>query len=155
MERDAGKKMYLLIKFVQTLDSNNHFMWHSFFVINITLNVSGGQVVYGKALDMMVELLRNTKDENVLIALLSWFKTISELEDEREVSRKLKKKQIVNLLRSQTNKICIFMYFKWKKNSKWKMSLLLFVFIIINFKNNYIKSLKKFAGNSYYYVFCT
>lgn len=68
--------------------------------------------MYGKALDMMVELLRNTKDENVLIALLSWFKTISELEDEREVSRKLKKKQIVNLLRSQTNKICIFMYFK-------------------------------------------
>jgi len=42
--------------------------------------------VYGKALDIMVELLKNTKDEKVLLAQLSWFKTISELEDEREVS---------------------------------------------------------------------
>lgn len=41
--------------------------------------------MYGKALDMMVELLKNTKEEIVLLALLSWFKTISELEDEREV----------------------------------------------------------------------
>ena len=48
--------------------------------------VTGGQVVYGKALDIMVELLKNTKDEKVLLAQLSWFKTISELEDEREVS---------------------------------------------------------------------
>lgn len=47
---------------------------------------AGGQVVYGKALDIMVELLKSTKDEKVLLALLSWFKTISELEDEREVS---------------------------------------------------------------------
>lgn len=48
--------------------------------------VTGGQVVYGKALDIMVELLKNTNDEKVLLAQLSWFKTISELEDEREVS---------------------------------------------------------------------
>lgn len=41
--------------------------------------------MYGKALNMMVELLKNTKEENVLLALLSWFRTISELEDEREV----------------------------------------------------------------------
>lgn len=42
--------------------------------------------MYGKALDIMVELLKNSQDEKVLLALLSWFKTISELEDEREVS---------------------------------------------------------------------
>lgn len=48
--------------------------------------VTGGQVVYGKALDIMVELLKNSQDEKMLLALLSWFKTISELEDEREVS---------------------------------------------------------------------
>lgn len=35
----------------------------------------------------MVELLKNTKEEKVLLALLSWFKTISELEDEREVKK--------------------------------------------------------------------
>lgn len=34
----------------------------------------------------MVDLLKNSEDEEVLLALLSWFKTISELEDEREVS---------------------------------------------------------------------
>lgn len=37
----------------------------------------------------MVELLKNTKEEKVLLALLSWFKTISELEDEREVKETL------------------------------------------------------------------
>jgi len=57
------------------------------FVKSFDSLLGGGQVVYGKALDVMVELLRNTKDENVLIALLSWFKTISELEDEREELR--------------------------------------------------------------------
>lgn len=41
--------------------------------------------MYGKALDIMVELLKNTTEEEILLALLSWFKTISELEDEREV----------------------------------------------------------------------
>lgn len=61
---------------------------YSFVLYIITKNVSGGQVVYGKALDVMVELLRNTKVEKLLIALLSWFKTISELEDEREVCRR-------------------------------------------------------------------
>jgi len=49
--------------------------------------LGGGQVVYGKALDIMVELLKSTKDEKMLLALLSWFKTISELEDEREELR--------------------------------------------------------------------
>lgn len=34
---------------------------------------------------MMVDLLKTSNDEKVLLALLSWFKTISELEDEREV----------------------------------------------------------------------
>lgn len=42
--------------------------------------------MYGKALDIMVDLLKSTEDEKVLLALLTWFKTISELEDEREVS---------------------------------------------------------------------
>lgn len=56
-------------------------------IMNIMV-VTGGQVVYGKALDIMVELLKNTKEEKVLLALLSWFKTISELEDEREVKKK-------------------------------------------------------------------
>jgi len=60
---------------------------YSFVLYLITKHVSGGQVVYGKALDIMVQLLRNTKVEKLLIALLSWFKTISELEDEREVCR--------------------------------------------------------------------
>jgi len=57
----------------------------------IIKNVSDGQAVYGKALDAMVELLRNTKDEQMLIALLFWFKTISELEDQREVNQKTKR----------------------------------------------------------------
>lgn len=41
--------------------------------------------MYGKALDMMVDLLKTSNDEKILLALLSWFNTISELEDEREV----------------------------------------------------------------------
>ncbi|VVC33399.1 Armadillo-type fold,Armadillo-like helical [Cinara cedri] len=57
------------------------------FIKSFDSLLGGGQVVYGKALDIMVELLKNTQEENVLLALLSWFRTISELEDEREELR--------------------------------------------------------------------
>lgn len=49
---------------------------------------------------MMVDLLKTSNDEKVLLALLSWFKTISELEDEREV---LTIKIILNKIKFNTS----------------------------------------------------
>lgn len=79
---------YILIYFIIPI-------LHNVFIIKY---VTGGQVVYGKALDMMVELLKNTKEEKIMLALLSWFKTISELEDEREVKINFKIYRLINNL---------------------------------------------------------
>ncbi|XP_050422342.1 armadillo repeat-containing protein 6 homolog [Adelges cooleyi] len=76
------------------------------FIKTFDALLGGGQVVYGAALDVMVEMLKNTKHEGVLLALLSWFKTISETEDEREELRVIGLGEIIKsiLLSNTTNK---------------------------------------------------
>lgn len=120
------------------------------FILEIMTNiVTGGQVVYGKALDIMIELLKTTKEEEVLIALLSWFKTISELEDEREVNDiiivynyifiviMLKKKCIISHFNILNMHICITFYLDSK------------ITIIIKKK---ITHNLRFCGNAFNYL---
>ncbi|XP_050537773.1 armadillo repeat-containing protein 6 homolog isoform X2 [Daktulosphaira vitifoliae] len=77
------------------------------FIKTFEALLSGGkQLIYGKALDIMVDMLKKTEHEGILNALLSWFKVISVTEDEREELRIIGLSEILKniLLINSSNK---------------------------------------------------